>query len=67
LVSPPTDVKEWWLFRRIGNDAAPGTLVKLFATLKARARGGAPRRAGKRPATINLRGGTHYLPAPCCR
>jgi len=46
-----------------GNDAAPGTQAKPFATL-ARAQQAARPVAGKKTVTINLRAGTYYLPAP---
>jgi len=46
-----------------GNDAAPGTQAKPFATL-ARAQQAARPIVGKKTVTINLRAGTYYLPAP---
>jgi len=44
-----------------GNDTQPGTLDKPFATLR-RAQQAARKVAGKEPATVYLREGTHYLP-----
>jgi hypothetical protein len=62
VCASPASAAEWYVSPH-GSDAAPGTLAKPFATL-ARAQEAARPVAGKKPVTINLRGGTYYLPAP---